>query len=83
MCLAGLQDQTAGRPSGPAPHSRAGRQTGYPKTTSGNHKQLTFFISDEQRRVQLERFFTSPAMGVGNLLIFLTRPGLIALSSLY
>lgn len=30
-----------------------------------------------------KRVFTSPAMGVGNLLIFLTSPGLIALSSLH
>ncbi len=56
--------------------------------TAGDHRQSEFITLTNRVVYGVEchtwREFplTSPAMGVGSLLIFLTRPGLIALSSL-
>lgn len=83
-CLASRRGQTAVNPLGPTPHSHAERLTGCPKRDSGGTTDRV------QRRLcglQADRHIrwfplTSPAMGVGSLLIFLTRPGLMTLSSL-
>lgn len=82
MCPAGPRGQIAGSPSGPTPHSPAGRLTGCP-----SRGPQTVYHFDEQMIYRAECHtgecpLTSPAMGVGNLLIFLTSPGRIALSSL-
>jgi len=87
MCLASLLGQTAGSPSDPTPHSPAGRLTGCPKANSRGPKsnQCHTLMSKMVHWAEChigECLLTSPAIGVGSLLIFLTSPGLIALSSL-
>lgn len=51
--------------------------------TAGDHRQSEFITLTNRVVYRGECRLTSPAMGVGSLLIFLTSPGLIALSSLH
>lgn len=87
-CPAGRRGQTTGRPAGQAPRSPAGRLTGCPargaaggSETIGDDGRCDGWRGWSSQRVS-ERVLTRPAMGVGSLLIFLTKPGLIVLSSL-